>query len=116
MDSKPIPHSNPPKPPACFHGRTETSCLITYLEDSGQFMADFGVTCVECGEPFEFIGLPMGLNLFGATTDLTRTELRVAIVPTSKSKNPIKSLGFLGFSFNVNEDPQEGDSDDPGVS
>lgn len=70
----------------CEHLNFRSDCKIARLEDSGGFMAEIVISCLECFEPFKFLGLPMGLNLQGATTDPTQTELNIAIAPLSEQE------------------------------
>lgn len=71
------------------------------LEDGGpitHYSADVTIECAECGEPFEFLGLPVGLTSYGATTSLDALELRAAIKPQN---GPAPPPGLAGFSVKV---------------
>lgn len=65
----------------CPHPDFEANVTVNRLEDSGRFMADIKIKCCFCGQPFQFLGLPMGVNMNGAAVDVDWTELRVAIRP-----------------------------------
>lgn len=68
---------------------------VAYLEDSGRFCLDIRVKCAACGEPFRFLGLPIGLDLSGAAKSADGTEGRFAICPVSQEP---PTGGLLGFS------------------
>ena len=56
------------------------------IEPAVGFMADIRVDCIDCGEPFYWIGLPVGVmtGFDGEpTTSFDRTELRAPIFPVS---------------------------------
>ena len=65
----------------CEHKNFEANVEINRMVDIGKFEANIRIKCTDCGLPFQFIGLPGGLNLEGATTSVDRTEARLAIVP-----------------------------------
>lgn len=65
----------------CKHMEFSAQVNVLRLEDSGIFNCDITIKCVECGEPFSFIGLPSGVDLEGAMVSIDDTEARLAIVP-----------------------------------
>ena len=65
----------------CVHENFEANVTVNRLEDTGGFAADVTVTCIDCQVPFRFLGLPVGLDLVGATTSVDGTEARLAICP-----------------------------------
>jgi len=65
----------------CNHPDFEANVTVNRLEDSGRFMADVKIECSFCKQPFQFLGIPLGLNMNGATVDVGGTELRLAIKP-----------------------------------
>jgi hypothetical protein len=65
----------------CEHKKFQVKADVNRLEDSGQFQLDVKVICMQCLKPFEFIGLPVGLNLNGAAISFDGTEARLAIKP-----------------------------------
>lgn len=68
---------------------------VNCLEDSGNFMADVRIWCADCGQPFRFIGLPMGLDMKGAAMSVDGTEGRFAVHPANDTPHPLS--GFTGF-------------------
>ncbi|GLQ09272.1 hypothetical protein GCM10007913_12040 [Devosia yakushimensis] len=76
------------KTPPCPHMNFEASVTVARLEDSGRFMAEVKIKCAECGEPFQFLGLDMGLNLRGATVSADGLEANLAISPNSQTLSP----------------------------
>lgn len=70
----------------CEHEKFEANVDINRIIDTGRFAADVRIKCVDCGLPFQFIGLPGGLNPVGATVSVDRTEARLAIVPYGQAR------------------------------
>lgn len=68
---------------------------VNRLEDTGQFMAEIRIECIECRLPFQFLGLPLGLNLAGAAMDVDGQEARLAIAPVGRVLHPLE--GLSGF-------------------
>lgn len=69
-------------PRDCIHDDFDAMVIVTRLEDSGRWQADFQVNCKTCGTPFTFLGdLPVGVDLNGIATNFTQTELRAGITP-----------------------------------
>jgi hypothetical protein len=57
---------------------------VVRLEDVGHsdlYHADIRIECRGCHTPFHFKGLPLGLNLQGATVSFDGLEARLAIGP-----------------------------------
>jgi hypothetical protein len=68
---------------------------IDYLEDTGRYMCEVKLKCVDCGQPFRFMGLPLGLNMNGAAMGLDGLEARLAIMPADRIPHPLQ--GVTGF-------------------
>lgn len=49
-----------------------------------RYMADVRVRCADCGQPFRFLGLPMGCDLSGASVSVNGQEARLAILPAGE--------------------------------
>lgn len=74
----------------CEHKNFRAAVKVNRLENTRQFNADVLVQCADCGEPFHFLGLPVGLNLHGAACSPDGTEARLAIAPGPR---PVASTG-----------------------
>lgn len=48
---------------ACQHHEFAANVTVNRLEDSGGFHAELRIECAQCHQPFEFIGLPVGLAI-----------------------------------------------------
>ena len=83
----------------CEHKDFEASVAISRLEDIGRFAANVRVHCNECGVPFQFIGLPCGLNLEGAAVSVDGTEARLAIAPRGQAQPALS--GVKGFHISA---------------
>ena len=76
----------------CKHEDFNAKVLVTHLENTGGFMADVTIECAQCGEPFQFLGLPAGINLQGAAVSIDGLELCVAIAPKGAQPSPLLQL------------------------
>lgn len=65
----------------CEHKKFDAQVNIIRLEDSGKFMAEVKVKCVECNTPFQFLGMPMGLSFTKPMVEVLATEARLPIQP-----------------------------------
>lgn len=65
----------------CDHKNFEVKVEVNRLSDVGKFNMDVKVHCTDCGQPFKFKGLPVGVNLNGATCSFDGLEGRFAIEP-----------------------------------
>ncbi len=83
---------------ACKHEQFECHCAVARLEDSGRFQADIKIHCVQCGEPFRFLGFPAGLDMNGAAVSADGTELRAAIGTAETVANIIDGDCPVGFT------------------
>ena len=81
----------------CAHMNFAANVAVNRLEDIGQFNADVTIKCAECGMPFRFLGLPLGMNLQGACMSIDGLEARLAILPQDRVPSPLE--GFIGFSI-----------------
>jgi hypothetical protein len=68
----------------CDHRNFDAKVSVNRLEDAGRFTADVEINCAECGVPFKFIGLPIGLDMEGATVSFDGKEARLAIAPVGE--------------------------------
>lgn len=69
----------------CKHENFITNIRVNRLTDNdgdvNGFSADIEIHCKDCMTPFEFVGLPYGLNPNYPTTNIERVELRQPIKP-----------------------------------
>ena len=65
----------------CQHFNFEVLNTVNRLKDSGRFNLDVLVKCDDCKLPFEFVGLPHGLDLNGPAMSMSGREARLAIKP-----------------------------------
>lgn len=82
----------------CKHMNFVADVAVNRLEDSGRFSADIKINCKECGEPFRFLGLPVGLDLNGACVSVDGTEARLAIGTDETIANIMEVSGPSGFT------------------
>lgn len=65
--------------------------------DSGlptHYSADIQVKCMDCGEPFRWIGVPGGVSPLAPTSSADQTELRAPLCPAS-SGPAMEALGAV---------------------
>lgn len=73
----------------CAHENFAVEADVNRLstEDGGpitRYELDVRVKCTDCGKPFRFLGLPMGLDLSGAAVSVDGKEARLAIYPAGE--------------------------------
>ena len=61
------------------------------------FMAHVKIKCMDCGRPFQFLGLPLGLDMRGAMMDVEGQEARLAIAPLGTVPQPLDGALARGF-------------------
>ena len=84
---------------SCKHKEFKAIVNVTHLQDSGKFVAEISIKCVQCGTPFQFMGLPPGVNFDGATVSLDGKEVCIGIRPEGSTPNPLQQL--LGVTVNA---------------
>lgn len=82
---------------ACAHTKSHRSFVrVDYMEDTGRFMASIKIRCEECGLGFQFLGLPLGLNIEGAAMRMDGEEAHIAIAPVGRVMRPLEGLSGFG--------------------
>lgn len=72
----------------CKHERFQCSCAVTRISDEQDpekiigYATDIKVHCIDCGQPFEWIGIPMGLSMFEPMVSADGLELRAPMRPS----------------------------------
>ena len=84
---------------SCKHEVFDANVKVIRLEDSGRFVAEISIKCCQCDLPFQFMGLPPGVNFNGATVSLDGKEARIGIHPEGAAPNPLQQL--LGVTINA---------------
>lgn len=82
----------------CKHMNFGATVNIARLEDSGRFMAEVSVKCVDCGEQFQFLGLEPGLNLNGSAVSIDGLEAFIAIAPNSQVMSPLQKMSVAAHT------------------
>jgi hypothetical protein len=85
----------------CEHKDFEAHVAVNRMEDTGQFAADVHIRCKDCETPFQFLGLPTGLNSEGAAVSVDATEARLAIAPYDDANTILGGLPKGLKSFRV---------------
>lgn len=83
----------------CEHEDFKAHVAVHRLQDSGGFNADVHINCAVCGLPFQFVGLPLGVDLNGATMSADGQEARLAIWPVGKVLHPLE--GAVRFTIHT---------------
>jgi len=61
------------------------------------YMAHIRIECQKCHRPFQFIGLPLGLHMRGATMSADGQEARLAIAPVGSIPQPLDGVLSIGI-------------------
>lgn len=80
------PRARPPIVSACGHLNFVARVAVNRLVDTGRYSADVRVNCVECGEPFRFLGVEAGLSPYAPMVSVDGLELRAPIEPQGVPK------------------------------
>lgn len=83
----------------CKHNKAHrASVSVGYMEDSGRFTCEVRVECADCGRPFQFLGLPIGLDLEGgAFISADGQECRLAVAPVGSVPQPLDKALVRGY-------------------
>ena len=84
---------------SCKHEEFKAVVNVIRLQDSGKFVAEISIKCAQCELPFQFMGLPPGVNFDGATVSLDGKEACIGIRPEGSAPNPLQQL--LGVTINA---------------
>ncbi|MET4895753.1 hypothetical protein RN629_01105 [Sphingomonadaceae bacterium jetA1] len=83
---------------ACEHENFYAAVDVARLTDCdgrvSSFNADVKIRCADCGRQFQFLGLPAGVNLAGATTSIDGLEARMAICPQGEKRSVLDNIGL----------------------
>ena len=87
----------------CDHTNFHSNVEINRLEDTKQFVANITIECRDCHLPFQFLGLPLGLNLGGAAMSVDGQEAQLAIAPVGSVPSPFENRvqGFRVITHNA---------------
>jgi len=83
-----------------FHANVAVGRLSR--EENGpitHYRAEVTVRCADCGQQFEFLGLPVGMSAYRPTISLDGLELRVPITPPGVRPPE----GLPGYSVSIGE-------------
>lgn len=81
----------------CQHEQFECMAKVGRLTDGDNgpvagYTADIRIRCIQCGIPFEFIGVPGGYSPAQPMVNFDATELRAPIKPSSDPVEHAKTL------------------------
>jgi hypothetical protein len=75
----------------------DASVSVARIEDIGRFVAEVKIRCVECGTPFQFLGIAPGYNYEAPTVRLDGLEADLPICPQGVRPTPLQ--GLMGYSI-----------------
>jgi len=81
----------------CAHMNFDASVSVARIEDIGRFVAEVKIRCVECGTPFQFLGLAPGFNYEAPTVRLDGLEADLPICPQGVQPTPLQ--GLMGYDI-----------------
>lgn len=79
---------------SCRHVNMDAQVRIARFEDTGGFMAEVRITCIDCKLPFQFLGLEPGCDTQGARVSLDGLEANIAICPAGSKPNPMQRISY----------------------
>lgn len=74
----------------------DATVRVARIEDIGRFVAEVRIRCLECGKPFQFVGLNSGFNYDGPTVSLDGLEANLPICPEGAQPTPLQ--GLMGYT------------------
>lgn len=87
----PMP-TNRHEPSVCPHEGFSVDAVVNRMADSGGFVADIRIKCVQCDEAFRFLGVPAGFNFESPTVSIDEIELHVPIEPEGNKQLQTRAL------------------------
>lgn len=89
---------------ACPHDNSVAHVEINRLTDGDGgpvtgYTSTIRVACADCDEPYEWIGLPVGLSPRGPTVSVDGLELRAPLRPASSGE--LFGIGGPGFEMTI---------------
>jgi hypothetical protein len=81
----------------CAHMNFDAQVSVSRIEDIGRFVAAVTIKCVECGLPFQFVGVQPGFNYDAPTVRLDGLEVDLPICPQGAQPNPLQ--GLMGYTI-----------------
>jgi hypothetical protein len=91
----------PVDPAKCAHEEFRSYLGVgRMVDEAGQltgFHASVGITCVQCGTEFVFLGVPQGMSLDVPAVSIDGSELRVPIAPSFAWQGPGAVPNVRGF-------------------
>lgn len=81
----------------CAHMEFQCEVRVGRIEDVGRFVAEVRINCIECGIPFQFMGIEPGFNYEGPTVSLDGFEANLPIHPQGVRPNPLQKL--MGYTL-----------------
>lgn len=73
-------------PATCAHEAFAASTTIARLEDTGRFICELRVCCVQCREAFRFMGMKAGLSFERPAVSIDGVEANLPIEPEGEKQ------------------------------
>lgn len=70
----------------CPHEEFSAQVNVNRMLDTGRFIAEIHIHCVQCGEKFRFLGVPAGIAWTHPSCSITETELNAPIEPEGETR------------------------------
>ena len=75
-------------PKTCAHEQFVAAVDVNRMLDTGRFLADVRIKCVQCDSPFRFLGVAAGIAWDRPACSINETELHVPIEPEGEPRLP----------------------------
>lgn len=101
----------------CLHENFEANAAVNRISDVegapvNSFLVELIVKCIDCGMPFCFRGMPVGLSHMGPTMSL---DARTACLPIHPEDDPTTGIGSPGFLMGIHWPGDDAGPAFPGV-
>lgn len=73
-------------PTTCNHPNFAAGVSVGRFLDSGKFMCEVRIVCVQCREPFRFRGVPPGISWDHPTCSIDGLELNCPVEPEQEKR------------------------------
>jgi hypothetical protein len=81
----------------CEHKTFSAQCAVARVEDIGRFVLEVKISCMGCGTPFQFIGIPPGLSYESPTVSVDGLEAHLPVCAQGVQPTPLQ--GLMGFTL-----------------
>jgi len=86
-----------------FNAKVDVNRLHNGNEKISDYLADVRIWCADCELPFQFRGIPHGLNGNQPTTGLDQLEASLPVIPADGCLRPLSKMPGFSVAHYVKE-------------